>query len=102
MSKRKQPAFTVRMLPLSVVQREEQTHLDENMLPPRSKLYGMAPCGEGLWSESLTSYLNRLGWRHGVAPRVLIAQEVTPYLNINSLPLPWEAFYSQSPITLLR
>lgn len=96
MSTREQPAVTVRILPSSVVQREGQTHLNENMLPKRSKLYGMTPCGEGLWSESLTSYLNRLGWRHGVAPRILIAEVVTPYLNSDHLPPQWGVFYQQS------
>jgi DNA-binding phage protein len=35
---------------------------------------------ETVWSESLTSYINRLGWRHGVSPRVLAAQEIGPLL----------------------
>ncbi len=51
-------------------------------VPPRSRLYGLAPCGmETVWSESLTSYINRLGWRHGVAPRTLAAQEIGPLLD---------------------
>ncbi len=50
--------------------------------PPRSRLYGLAPREMGtIWSESLTSYLNRLGWRHGVSPRALVAQEIVPHLS---------------------
>lgn len=81
MSRQEQSAVAVRILLSSVVQREVQTHLDGNMQPPRSRLYGMAPRGEGLWSESLTSYLNRLGWKHGVPPRWLVAQEMIPHLS---------------------
>jgi hypothetical protein len=53
-----------------------------NGLPPRSRLYGFVPCGLGtLWQESLTSYLNRLAWRHHISPRHLVAQEIAPHLN---------------------
>src|SRR5260221_9201421 len=49
---------------------------------PRSKLYGLVPCGLGtMFQESLTSYLNRLGGRHHVSPRDLVAQEIVPYLS---------------------
>jgi hypothetical protein len=51
-------------------------------IPPRSRLYGLEPCEVGtIWGECLTSYLNRLGWRHGVSPRDLVAQEILPSLN---------------------
>src|SRR5712692_511544 len=51
-------------------------------IPPRSRLYGLVPCGLGtMFQESLTSYLNRLGWRHHVSPRDLAAQEIVPYLS---------------------
>src|SRR5438128_3912740 len=51
-------------------------------VPPRSRLYGLEPRGmETVWSESLTSYTNRLGWRHGVAPRTLAIQEIRPLLD---------------------
>ncbi len=51
-------------------------------IPDRSRLYGLVPCGYGtLWQESLTSYLNRLGWRHHISPRALAAQEIAPHLN---------------------
>jgi hypothetical protein len=35
---------------------------------------------ETVWSESLTSYMNRLGWQHGVSPRALAAQEMGLFL----------------------
>jgi DNA-binding phage protein len=58
-----------------------QTKLQELDGPPRSKLYGMEPMNGGtVWSECLTSYINRLGWRHGVSPRTLAAQEIGPLL----------------------
>jgi transcriptional regulator with XRE-family HTH domain len=50
--------------------------------PPRSRLYGLLPRERGtIWHESLTSYLNRLGWRHGVSPRRLFALEIAPHLR---------------------
>ncbi len=81
MSKTEQTAVAVRILRPSMVQREEQKLPDGNAVPPRSRLYGMAPREVGtVWAESLTSYINRLGWQHGVAPRTLMAQEVVPAL----------------------
>jgi transcriptional regulator with XRE-family HTH domain len=54
----------------------------ENSFPVRSKLYGLAPCELGtLWTESLTSYLNRLAGLHHVSPRHLAAQEIVPALS---------------------
>ncbi len=100
MSKKEQAIVAVRLLHPSVTQQEKRPLSDGDTLPPRSRLYGMVPCGEGRWSESLTSYLNRLGWRHGVAPRVLIAQEVAPYLNNDHLPPRWGVFYQQSAMNL--
>src|SRR6266702_5854047 len=59
---------------------EEQ--FTRNDIPARSKLYGLAPCGLGtVWQESLTSYLNRLAWRHHIPPRHLVAQELLPRLS---------------------
>ena len=53
-----------------------------NDIPARSKLYGLVPCGLGtVWQESLTSYLNRLAWRHHIPPRHLAAQELLPRLS---------------------
>lgn len=51
-------------------------------VPLRSRLYGLAPCEvRTIWRESLTSYLNRLGWKHGVSPRALVAQEILPSVS---------------------
>ncbi len=56
-----------------------------NDIPVRSKLYGLAPCGLGtVWTESLTSYLNRLAWHHHVPPQHLVAQEIVPHLSQGS------------------
>jgi transcriptional regulator with XRE-family HTH domain len=53
-----------------------------NDIPARSKLYGLAPCGLGtVWSESLTSYLNRLARHHHVPPQHLAVQEIVPHLS---------------------
>src|SRR6266700_7227201 len=53
-----------------------------NTLPVRSKLYGLTPCELGtVWTESLTSYLNRLADLHHVSPQHLVAQEIVPHLN---------------------
>jgi len=53
-----------------------------------------------MWGESLTSYLNRLGWRHGVTPRTLVAQELVPHLNSEHIPSQWGVFYRQAAQTL--
>ena len=58
-----------------------------NMLPeehvlPRSRLYDLGPYEIGTpWCESLTGYINRLGWTHHVPPRALVAQEIVPRLD---------------------
>lgn len=47
----------------------------------RSRLYKLVPCQAGtIWRESLTSYINRLGWAHHISPRALVAQEIAPRL----------------------
>lgn len=52
-----------------------------NELSP-SRLYGFTPREVGtLWTESLTSYINRLGWAHRVSPRRLLVQELFPHLS---------------------
>jgi DNA-binding phage protein len=49
---------------------------------PRSRLYDLAPYETGTpWCESLTGYINRLGWTHHVPPRALVAQEIVPRLD---------------------
>ena len=60
---------------------EGQTRFPTLNVPPRSRLYGLEPCHGGtVWSECLTSYINRLGWQHGVSPRTLATQEIGPLL----------------------
>ena len=62
-----------------VVRKGSENHrmLQTAEIPPRSRLYGLEPYQVNtLWSESLTSYLNRLGWAHGVSPRDLVVQEL--------------------------
>ena len=52
---------------------------------PRSRLYDLAPYKIGTpWCESLTGYINRLGWTHHVPPRALVAQEIVPRLDEGS------------------
>lgn len=51
-------------------------------IPARSRLYGPAPReGVTIWTESLTSYTNRLGWLHGVSPKALVAEVLVPFLG---------------------
>ena len=51
-------------------------------VPTRSRLYGRAPSeGTTIWTESLTSYTNRLGWIHGVSPKALVAEMLVPFLG---------------------
>ena len=50
-------------------------------LPPRSRLYSLAPMGIGTSQvESLTSYVMRLAEAHAVSPGTLIRQEIFPNL----------------------
>jgi DNA-binding phage protein len=56
--------------------------LPDEQLLPRSRLYDLAPYEIGSpWCESLTGYINRLGWIHHVPPRALVAQEIVPRLD---------------------
>jgi len=65
---------------------KDQEHGDTFDIPPRSRLYGLEPIkAKTVWVESLTSYINRLGWRHGVSPRALVEQEIVPYLRSDML-----------------
>ncbi len=51
-------------------------------IPPRSRLYPLAPLGAGSpFIESLTSYINRLAWTYRINPRLLVAQEIIPNLG---------------------
>src|SRR6266446_3451573 len=74
------------MQPTSVVVHIRK--LEGNMLqqdghgPPRSRLYSLAPRKIGtIWCESLTGYINRLGWAHHVSPRALVTELITPLLG---------------------
>ena len=70
--------------------------------PSRSRLYGLVPCGLGtMYQESLTSYLNRLGWRHHISPRDLVAQEVVPFLSYD-YPKHQLAAFSRGPGMLVN
>ncbi len=56
--------------------------LPEEHVLLRSRLYDLAPYKIGTpWCESLTGYINRLGWTHHVPPRALVAQEIVPRLD---------------------
>src|SRR5258707_10585833 len=58
------------------------TPLPKEYVLPRSRLYDLAPYEIGtLWCESLTGFINRLGWTHHVLPRALVAQEIVPRLD---------------------
>ncbi len=62
--------------------RDRQDVFQENDIPARSRLYSVKPQAiRSLWQESLTSYLNRLGWRHHILPRALVIQEIVPHLS---------------------
>src|SRR5712691_1126054 len=71
--------ISVRIVRSAMEYMGQQTKFQALDVPPRSRLYGLVPCNiETIWSESLTSYLNRLGWAHGVSPRDLVVQELLP------------------------
>lgn len=73
------------MQPTSVVvrvRRLECNVLQEEDIPLRSRLYSLAPREIGtIWCESLTGYINRLGWTHHVSPRALVAEMIVPLLG---------------------
>src|SRR5712691_6608520 len=74
--------ISVRIVRSAMEYMGQQTKFQALDVPPRSRLYGLVPCNiETIWSESLTSYLNRLGWAHGVSPRDLVVQEMLPFLS---------------------
>ena len=54
----------------------------ETDLPARSRLYHLVPLEvRTIWCESLTGYINRLGWAHHVSPRAMVTQEIIPSLS---------------------
>jgi hypothetical protein len=72
---------------------DNQSTLNIYDIPSRSRFYGLLPCKVGtIWTESLTSYLNRLGWVHRVSPLGLVAQELVPHLSSEHLPARLTAF----------
>jgi len=82
MSKTGHMGVSVRIMKPAVGYMEWQSRFQELDVPPRSRLYGLEPRSmETVWGESLTSYINRLGWRHGVSPRAFAAQEIGPLLD---------------------
>lgn len=59
----------------TMVQSREGNRLQTCDLPARSQLYGLSPLYVGtLQVESLTSYVNRLAWAHGVSPRKFLTE----------------------------
>lgn len=67
---------------VTITRPQTEEMFTRNDIPPRSKLYGLVPREPGTaWQESLTSYLNRLAWRHHIPPRHLVAQEILPRLG---------------------
>jgi hypothetical protein len=65
------------------IQKLYQTdHLVRPAIPPRSRLYHLAPMGVGTANtESLTSYLMRLAQAHRVTVRKLAVHEIMPLLD---------------------
>ncbi len=50
-------------------------------LPSRTRLYHLVPIAmETIWCESLTGYINRLGWAHHISPRILVSEVINPQL----------------------
>ncbi len=77
MSRTENPAVKVMLM-----RHPTEEQFKGNDIPPRSRLYGLAPGRLGtVWSESLTSYLNRLARHHHVLPQHLVAQEIVPHLS---------------------
>jgi len=75
-------AVKVAITPFRTGDNTEPPPFQVSEIPPRSRLYDLVPCALGtMFQESLTSYLNRLGWRHHVSPRDLVAQEIVPSLS---------------------
>src|SRR6266700_5452997 len=83
MSMTKASAVNVTILPSSGPGNNvSPTLFQRSTILPRSRLYAPRPCGlDTVFQESLTSYLNRLGWRHHISPLHLVAQEIAPCLK---------------------
>ncbi len=73
------PAFAVCLLPSH---REGQDSFQESEMPARSRLYCLAPYAtETVFRESLTGYINRLGWAHHISPRAFAAEMILPHVK---------------------
>ena len=73
------PAFAVCLLPSH---REGQDIFQESEMPARSRLYCLAPdATETVFRESLTGYINRLGWAHHISPRAFAAEMILPHVK---------------------
>lgn len=84
------PAFAVPLLPFW---RESQEAFQESDLPARSRLYSLAPYAIAtVFRESLTGYINRLGWTHHISPRAFAAEMILPHVKRDlGRPLPGAA-----------
>lgn len=79
MKQARRTGIEVRIMKPAMGYWQGQTSFPTLDVPPRSRLYGLEPYEvKTIWCESLTSYLNRLGWAHGVSPRDLVIQELLP------------------------
>ena len=66
---------------VTITQQILEEQFTRNEIPSRSKLYGLVPRELGtVWQESLTSYINRLAWRHHVLPQHFVAEMIVPNL----------------------
>jgi TniQ len=92
MSMIEHPRFSLRSLTFDS---ERQDIFQEKKIPSRSRLYSLAPYQiETIWRESLTGYINRLGWTHHVSPRAFVAEMILPHLKEDlGLPLPAAAMF---------
>src|SRR5712691_5628421 len=84
------PAFAVCLLPSH---REGQDIFQESEMPARSRLYCLALYAiETVFRESLTGYINRLGWTHHLSPRAFAAEMILPQVRRDlGQPLPGAA-----------
>ena len=64
------------------IRRSRHNVLQEENTPLRSRLYSLVPYEIGtVWCESLTGYINRLGWSHHVSACALAAEVIIPQLD---------------------
>ena len=64
------------------IRRSRHNAPQEENTPLRSRLYSLVPYEIGtIWCESLTGYINRLGWSHHVSACALAAEVIIPQLD---------------------